>query len=95
MFKFKNYTIEREDDNNISVYREETVEVREGGGRGKGPGTATGKFEQKKIHKSYQSSFSGALEKILDLEMENCADVSQIIAKIEEFKNLVKTIKTP
>jgi hypothetical protein len=95
MFTYKNYIIEREDDNNISVYRKETVEIREGGGRGKGPGTATGKFEEKKVHKSYQSSFSGALEKVLELEMENCADVSQIIQKIDEFKNLVKTIKIP
>lgn len=95
MFTYKNYTIEREDENNISVYCTEKVEVREGGGRGKGCGVATGKFEEKKVHKSYQSNFSGALEKVLELEMENCADVSQIIEKIQEFKNLVKTIKSP
>lgn len=93
MFTYKNYIVEREDDNNLSVYRKETVEVREGGGRGKGPGVATGRFEEKKIHKAFMSNFSGCIEKILELEMEQCPDIVQVIEKIEEFKNLVRIVK--
>jgi len=89
MFIYETFKIIREDDNNISLYRTETIDEYIDGGRGKGRGTPTGNTIQKELHKGFYSSFQGALSKMVDIltsETKSCDDAIQLLSLLKNIK---------
>jgi hypothetical protein len=93
MFQHGDYIIERDDPHNISLYKNEDVEIREGGGMGKGPGTPTGRFEKKKVHKGYFSTFGGALGALIEKHCENAQNKEELLALLEELNKACLSVK--
>ena len=87
MFKYKNFEIERDDEDNLSLYRTELVEEFVGGGRGKGRGTSTGKMVERRNWKGFYGTFRNAFQKVADTllsESENVDDALKVLAELNK-----------
>jgi hypothetical protein len=102
MFQFRNYIIEQDGEYNISLYRIEPVEIREGNefGQGwKGRGKPSGKFKDEKVHQGYFSTFPGAFESMAgkvmkDLRVEGDApDIEKLSLVLKELMALSTEMK--
>lgn len=107
MFQFRNYIIEQDGEYNISLYRIEPVEIREGNEFGagyKGRGKPTGTFRDEKVHQGYFSTFPGAFESMAgrvmkDLRVEGSAPdiekLSEVLKELKELALLMKKVEAP
>lgn len=90
-FYFEGFYIERDDKNNLSLYREEMVPVVKDGTTGRGKrGEPTGEFKQEKIWKGYYNSFMGAFGAAIEHLAEEGKDVSGLLKMVEKIEALKK-----
>lgn len=82
MIQYKDFSFGRTDQYNIDLYKYMDKEVVIGGGRGKGPGTKTGKFERTLVHIGHYSTISGVLFKILEMDLEEASEVKEFNVKL-------------
>lgn len=97
MFQFRNYIIEQDGEHNISLYKIEPVEIREGNDFGagyKGRGRPTGTFKDEKVHKGFYSTFPGAFERMAGMVMQDlrvegdASDIEKLTVVLKELKEL-------
>lgn len=82
MIAYKNFRFGREDEHNINLYQIQNKEIVEGGGRGKGRGVATGRFEDREVFIGHYSTISGVLFKILEMDLEEASEVKEFNNKL-------------
>ncbi len=91
MFTYKNFEYGREDQYNFNIYQWQSKQVMLDAGRGKGKGTPTGKFEDKLVFLGHYNTISGALHKILEMDLE-ATEVKDFSKALEEHRKYVDNL---
>ncbi len=86
------FKIKTNDHYNIDLFQSQMKEIVEGGGRGKGRGTPTGKFEMKDVFIGHYSSVRGAFIKMQDLLISASKDASGLKAIMDRLDSIAAKI---